>query len=267
MICSIISISYNEKNIASIWSPQNGRSKEFIYIVLKTLYNNLPNKSDFYILPKSSKQQTTITPEVLVPQNYILKTFTSFDPKLPKEIPTLFPRKNNEKSEYNFARSSNFRFKLAQRDRTCVLTDSWEDGLIAAHIIPHEWTSKDKPIDVKDFLSSVEGGIDSLQNGILLDSTAHKLFDKLHWSVVWNGIDGHWEVVSITSQGRQYEGKKLRWPEGKRHDGILWKDLFPPAAAFEFHFKCAIFQHMKSCGIDFQNFNTDYDELVTNLIT
>jgi hypothetical protein len=179
-------------------------------------------------------------------------------------------------SEHTLARSANFRFRLAQRDRTCVLTDSWEDGMVAAHIIPHEWKSKDNstlPESVRDFLTSVEGGIGSFQNGMLLDSTAHNRFDKLHWSVVWKGQPpsggegGDWEVVAITSQGKDYEGKKLRWPEGKRNDGIFWKDLFPPAAAFEFHLKCAIFQHMKGGADEFQNDGPDYDELVTDLLT
>jgi hypothetical protein len=268
----VISIAFNKRQIASIWSPAVGRPKEYVYMVLKTLYANLPNENDFYISPKSVGDGTTSTPMMLTPRHYVLIATVPFIPQLPD---LFFPNREEDMviSDHIFA---DFRFKLAQRDRTCVLTNSWEDGIVAAHIIPHNWISKDNsnlPESVRDFLSSVEGGICSFQNGMLLDSTAHTRFDKLHWSVIWEGElpvgtgNGHWKVVAITSHGREYDGMMLRWPDGTRNDGILWRDLFPPAEAFEFHLKCAIFQHMKGGSEEFDEFDKDYDERVTDLLT
>ncbi|KAI8587442.1 hypothetical protein BDZ88DRAFT_425456 [Geranomyces variabilis] len=173
------------------------------------------------------------------------------------------------------ARSAKFRFRLAQRDRTCVLTTAWEDGVVAAHIIPHEWQSTDMsrlPQHIREVLGGLEGGIGSFENGMLLDSSAHTRFDNGHWGVVWKGNDtpgsdgGVWEVVAITSEGAKYAGKPLRWPEGIRDDGVRWRDLFPPPELLHFHLQCAIFKHCTGRG-DGDDMWEDYDHAATKVLT
>ncbi|KAH9044264.1 hypothetical protein EDB84DRAFT_1470391 [Lactarius hengduanensis] len=82
-------------------------------------------------------------------------------------------------------RSENFRRLVRERDRHCVVTRTRNFrfiGLEAAHIFPVAhldlWRSGSWQQHITDDKYDGETGIHSVQNGILLDSTAHIYFDK-----------------------------------------------------------------------------------------
>ena len=244
----------NEK-LASIYSGENGRSRKIVALFLHILYEI---SDDYNIISVSDKEnnQTDSDNQVLKPAHYYLD-FKGTKPelKLSANMYTLFPSEaeepnlstlslnDNQLGEKKLARSAHFRFRLAQRDRTCVVTNSFKDSLISAHVIPHEWSKNlsNLPDFVRFKLGEIEGGLGALENGLLMDSTVHTLFDKLYWSVVEE--DGKWKIVALSTYGQDYEGLVLRFPEGKRNDEVSWKDLFPPKEFFEFHLRCAVFKH------------------------
>ena len=75
------------------------------------------------------------------------------------------------------SRSKGFSHKDCLRDGQCVISNTMPDYCQAAHIVPHCFKdSTDLPKNVRDILDS--NGINSVQNGLLLDVMNHKKFDS-----------------------------------------------------------------------------------------
>jgi hypothetical protein len=87
-----------------------------------------------------------------------------------------------------------FRNAIRSRDRRCVITgeevlgaqyNDW-DGFEAAHIFPLAYEQHWKNEDYSRWLSIIPdtgGSINSVQNGILLRSDIHQLFDVYKFSI------------------------------------------------------------------------------------
>ena len=69
---------------------------------------------------------------------------------------------------------SKFRQEIVKRDIKCIISGTGELSCEAAHIIPYNNCDNDKKYDIN--------------NGLLLESGIHKLFDKYLWSINGNKV-------------------------------------------------------------------------------
>ncbi len=82
-----------------------------------------------------------------------------------------------------------FRQKIVTRDKYCVITMCHSDMCEACHIIPYSECNECEKYDIN--------------NGLLLESGIHKLFDKYSWSI--NPITQHIEISSTLLNDKSYE--------------------------------------------------------------
>ncbi|KAJ3267826.1 hypothetical protein HK104_005598, partial [Borealophlyctis nickersoniae] len=156
-------------------------------------------------------------------------------------------------------RSAQFKLGLAQRDRACVVTgSSFMEELEGSHVVPFGRGTYVGRLDLlpPTVARSVRdlGGIDSVRNGLLLESNLSSLFDKGAWGIVPDmEKPGHYRAFGITQVALSkrlpdgpLHGHLIHLPEGVRADGGgAWVDYFPPAELFRFHFETSI---LKACG-------------------
>lgn len=92
-----------------------------------------------------------------------------------------------------------FRMKVINRDKYCILSKSHPDMCEACHIIPYSECD--------------EGNIYNINNGILLESGLHKLFDKYEWSINPNKktVELSPKLLNDNSYGliKKYHNKKV----------------------------------------------------------
>ncbi|KFX95140.1 hypothetical protein V490_04004 [Pseudogymnoascus sp. VKM F-3557] len=141
-------------------------------------------------------------------------------------------------------RSEKFRDRVRNRDGGCVVTGRQADarfqGLEAAHIFPiahlelwvaGKWKQQlsDDNVDVSD------SGINSVQNGMLLDTTTHQFFDNYAIAI---DPDNGYRVVSFQNNP-QYQGLTLI-----RRPNVPAK-YQPCRALLKHHFRMAVLLNMK----------------------
>ncbi|KAJ3054768.1 hypothetical protein HK097_000865 [Rhizophlyctis rosea] len=95
------------------------------------------------------------------------------------------------------------------------------------------------------------GGIDSVRNGILLEISLSKSFDRVEWGIVKDSL-GQYRAFAINGDairwrvnGEPLHEHLIRLPEGNTPTGGLWSDYFPPDIFFQFHFVASI---LKFCA-------------------
>ncbi|KAN0127885.1 hypothetical protein V8E53_014332 [Lactarius tabidus] len=139
--------------------------------------------------------------------------------------------------------SENFRRRVRERDRHCVVTGTRNSrfiGLDAAHIFPlaqlELWRSLSWQQHITDDSYDGETGIHSVQNGILLDGTAHIYFDKYLLAI---NPDNDYKVVCFCDQPR-FDGMKMY-----RNPNVDEK-YQPSRALLKHHFRMAVLLNMKA---------------------
>jgi hypothetical protein len=216
-------------------------------------------ETEYTITSVTTKQTLDSTVEFVAPDTYRVLPAGGLRPDLKpsREELYLWPLKIFQ-TQYHLPKDSpemiqsisSFRFKLAMRDRRCVVTGKSNSGLHGAHIIPYEWIyhrNERLPTKIQSTLFRLDGTIDNIQNGMLLKRSLHKSFQMQQWSVVPDGDD--WRIVAMTDfndQDFQFVGKKLKLPDsGVRVDGVDYKEAFVHPEFFAFHLKAAIYRHMR----------------------
>ncbi|KAH9036351.1 hypothetical protein EDB85DRAFT_781078 [Lactarius pseudohatsudake] len=140
-------------------------------------------------------------------------------------------------------RSENFRRLVRERDRHCVVTRTRNFrfiGLEAAHIFPVAhldlWRSGSWQQHITDDKYDGETGIHSVQNGILLDSTAHIYFGKYLLAI---NPDNDYKVVCFCDQPR-FDGMTM-------YRNLDVDEKYQPCPALlKHHFRMAVLLNMKA---------------------
>ncbi|KAI9464035.1 hypothetical protein BJY52DRAFT_882739 [Lactarius psammicola] len=140
-------------------------------------------------------------------------------------------------------RSENFRRRVRERDRQCVVTRARNSrfiGLEAAHIFPVAhldlWRSGSWQQHITDDEYGGETSIHSAQNGILLDAAAHIYFDKYLLAI---NPDNDYKVVCFCDQPR-FDGMAMY-----RNPNVDEK-YQPSRALLKHHFRMAVLVNMKA---------------------
>ncbi|KAF8416262.1 hypothetical protein EV426DRAFT_627516 [Tirmania nivea] len=135
-----------------------------------------------------------------------------------------------------------FRDAVRQRDRRCVITgervvsarNSWT-GFEATHIFPSAYEGYWKEYNFGHWISihpSTGGSINSVQNGLLLDSTIHVLFDTYDVSI-------NPDVVCFDTDRKGIAGKYIEFGNDERR---------PVDQLLRWHFRQAILANMRGAG-------------------
>ncbi|KAI9009407.1 hypothetical protein BC832DRAFT_363447 [Gaertneriomyces semiglobifer] len=150
------------------------------------------------------------------------------------------------------SREANFRDRVVQRDRWCIVTGETEVAdCVAAHVIPYAWKKNNVigllPEDVRLHILELPLDIDSVDNGFFLRKDLHDDFDGGKWAVKV-GDDGIPRFFGLSAKYRQseYHGRALHLPSGTSPSGVDMKSFFPNKLLWDHHFKCAVFGMMKA---------------------
>ncbi|KAF4627753.1 hypothetical protein G7Y89_g10400 [Cudoniella acicularis] len=140
-----------------------------------------------------------------------------------------------------------FRDAIRLRDRRCIITgeeylddDNWR-GFEAAHIFPLAYEQYWTDHNYSRWISIIPdrgGTINSIQNGLLLRSDLHQLFDFYDFSI---NPDDNYKIVCFSRDRKGIAGKYL--------DQRLLDDPQRPAdQLFRWHFRQAVLTNMKGAG-------------------
>ncbi|KAF1808731.1 hypothetical protein P152DRAFT_404785 [Eremomyces bilateralis CBS 781.70] len=147
-------------------------------------------------------------------------------------------------------RAAAFTEAVRSRDRRCVISgaivhtfdgvDFW-DGFEAAHIFPlayeGDWIGHNYGRWIT--IPAAKGGsINSVQNGLLLDSAIHQLFDAYYMSI---NPDDNYKVVVFRPNSRVVGGQNLDPAYFARPDA-------PAASLLRWHFRQAVLANMRGAG-------------------
>jgi hypothetical protein len=139
-----------------------------------------------------------------------------------------------------------FRDAVRERDRRCVITGEealdaeygiWE-GFEAAHIFPlaHEGHWRDH--DYGRWITPSGGSINSVQNGLLLDSTIHALFEGCSVSI---NPDDDYKIVCFRRDRKRIAGRHL--------DRAFLEDPRRPVdQLLRWHFRQAVLANVRAGG-------------------
>ena len=174
-------------------------------------------------------------------------------PSVPGEV----MRTSNERfslralSSSNTPRDVEFRNQVRQRDRRCVITgrinldapaDRWI-GFEAAHIFPLAlddiFTSQGFS-QLITYNNSSGSGINSPQNGILLRSDVHQLWDD--YSIAVNPVDNY-RIQSFSPSAWDYHGRTLEFVCRDPNNSLSVID-----ALLHWHYKQAVLCNMRGEG-------------------
>ncbi|KAI9842802.1 MAG: hypothetical protein M1837_006905 [Sclerophora amabilis] len=150
------------------------------------------------------------------------------------------------------SRDKTFAQQVRKRDKNCVISglenprvdyDLWV-GFEASHVFPLAreslFISENFPECITDKASSRDTGINSCQNGILLSSTIHGLFDSFEISV---NPDDNDTVVCFGIDFCNVDGRKLDPVCRVRNDGKA-----VPDELLRWHFRQAVLANMRGAG-------------------
>ncbi|KAH8654977.1 HNH endonuclease-domain-containing protein [Tricladium varicosporioides] len=210
-------------------------------IVIVTSKFTLQNESDVIVEKDSSPLQ---------PGSYYIHVLAQLEPIEPFQL-------NNELilcralSLQTGTRVQAFRDSVRLRDRRCVITgreyfddNNWR-GFEAAHIFPLAYENHWIEHNYGHWISTppngeeIEGGkINSVQNGILLRSDIHQLFDFYDISI---NPDDNYKVVCFTRDRDGIAGKHL-------DQRLLDHPGRPADQLLRWHFRQAVLTNMKGAG-------------------
>ncbi|KAJ3076497.1 hypothetical protein HDU99_001340 [Rhizoclosmatium hyalinum] len=168
-------------------------------------------------------------------------------------------------------RSSLFRERVIARDNHCAVTRD-HGTLEAAHILAHSWWRdgpnwKDLlPIDLKLIVSSLDGGIDNIRNGILLRRDLASAFDEGKFGFVFR--NGHFYFIAITTEFLAYDGTQMDENLRQRSDGTCWWSMEnrPHSRLVEFHFRNSVFRRMSGSGWMEDEWDSESDGSVDEVV-
>ncbi|KAJ3239164.1 hypothetical protein HDU77_011351 [Chytriomyces hyalinus] len=175
---------------------------------------------------------------------------------------------NSESSK----RSGQFQESLIARDGHCVVTRDY--GVVeAAHILAHSWwgdyaNRRDSlPQDIRQIVSEMNGGINSVENGILLNGTLAKAFDEGKFGFVLR--EGHYYFVAITTDFLHLEGVQVDENLRKRSDDSCWwsEETRPHPRLVEFHFRNSVFKQMRGAASETEDSDSDSDVAADQIAT
>ncbi|OBT38693.1 hypothetical protein VE00_10845 [Pseudogymnoascus sp. WSF 3629] len=202
-------------------------------IVVVTCDFTLRNENDA-IIPKDETQ--------VEPGSYFIEAAEPFE--LNNETPLL-----RTISHATGSRTRAFCDEVRQRDRRCVITkqealgayrDNWH-GFEASHIFPIAYEGYWESNNFSRWVSSIPergGSINSVQNGILLRSDIHQLFDCYDLAI---NPDDHYKVVFFSEDSYNLAGTHL--------DRRLLDDPQRPVdQLLRWHFRQAVLVNMKGAG-------------------
>ncbi|KAJ3381570.1 hypothetical protein HDU80_001810 [Chytriomyces hyalinus] len=161
-------------------------------------------------------------------------------------------------------RSGQFRESIIARDGHCVVTRDY--GVVeAAHILAHSWwgdyaNRRDSlPQDIRQIVSEMNGNINSVENGILLNGTLAKAFDEGKFGFVLR--EGHYYFVAITTDFLDLDGVQVDENLRKRSDGSCWwsEETRPHPRLVEFHFRNSVFKQMRGAASETEDSDSDSD--------
>ncbi|KAJ3193206.1 hypothetical protein HDU82_002892 [Entophlyctis luteolus] len=161
-------------------------------------------------------------------------------------------------------RSTKFREIILTRDNHCVVTRDY-GSVEAAHILAHSWWNdvpgrRDKlPVEIRNIILSLDGGIDNVSNGILLTPTLACAFDEGKFSFEFR--DGHFYVIAITTEFLKLDGTPMDENLRERSDGTCWWSVEnqPDSRLVDFHFRNSVFKHMKGSAWTEEDSDSEYD--------
>ncbi|KAJ3221708.1 hypothetical protein HDU78_000342, partial [Chytriomyces hyalinus] len=168
--------------------------------------------------------------------------------------------------------SGQFRESIIARDGHCVVTRDY--GIVeAAHILAHSWwgdyaNRRDSlPQDIRQIVSEMNGGINSVENGILLNGTLAKAFDEGKFGFVLR--EGHYYFVAITTDFLHLEGVQVDENLRKRSDGSCWwsEETRPHPRLVEFHFRNSVFKQMRGAASETEDSDSDSDVAADQIAT
>ena len=163
-----------------------------------------------------------------------------------------------------FGRDATFEKRIVQRDQHCIITRQYR-SLKASHIVAHAWwmdhpDRKERlPEDIKKIIRSLDGGIDHITNGILLDGSISDAFDRGDFSFQF--VDGHYYVVSITPDYDSIDGVQVDECVRNRWDGTVWwcPENRPNPYLMAFHLRNSVFAHCRGAA-GYDEFDTEDDK-------
>ncbi|RPB01506.1 hypothetical protein L873DRAFT_1834568 [Choiromyces venosus 120613-1] len=144
-------------------------------------------------------------------------------------------------------RTASFRDEVRERDGACVFTGlrsgRWF-GLQAAHIFPLAYEGYWNDHDYGRWITLLparesDGLINSVQNGILLNSIMHQYFDSYHLTI---NPDDNYKIVSFAEDSLQHN------IAGQLHQSFLDNPLRPVDQLLRWHFRQAVLTNMKGAG-------------------
>ncbi|KAI8997927.1 hypothetical protein BC832DRAFT_566868 [Gaertneriomyces semiglobifer] len=238
---------YNETNnfLSKIPSLQGGRPLNEVLLVLSICCSPFPpNFLGGYVLVERTKLKSNrqgINPDPVLPGSYTVQRLSSDIPVLNKRhsslhliptsadtppTPTNASRKMGDVSDLGeqltaLLQSANFKLGLAQRDRACVVTQTaFMEDLEGSYVVPFAWGKHEGllellPDEVVSRCVRDIGGIDTVRNGILIETGLLGLFDRGALGIVAEGDQfqpGHYRAFGIN-----HRGVTKQLPDGPLH--------------------------------------------------
>ncbi|KAJ3378079.1 hypothetical protein HDU84_007968 [Entophlyctis sp. JEL0112] len=147
-------------------------------------------------------------------------------------------------------RTNLFEKEIIARDNHCVITKEYVSTQ-AAHILSQSWwrdfeNRKDLlPQSIRDTVSELRGGVNSVRNGILLRTDLAAAFDRGYFSFKF--YNDHFYFIAITTEYECFDGCQLDENLRIRWNNSSWwsPETRPSKSLVEFHFRNSVFQHMK----------------------
>ncbi|KAK9349703.1 HNH endonuclease-domain-containing protein [Lipomyces doorenjongii] len=150
-------------------------------------------------------------------------------------------------------RNETFRNEVRERDGKCVITgrlnkgayrNDWT-GFEAAHVfsLSHGQLFKESGFSrwITNRVSETDLGINSCQNGLLMLSSVHQLFDSFLFSI---NPDDNYRIVSFDDDSLEVDGRILDATCRRKRSVLRW------------HFRQAVFANMRGAGEPI--FETDF---------
>jgi hypothetical protein len=115
------------------------------------------------------------------------------------------------------------------------------------------------PEDIKKILRSLDGGIDHITNGILLDAPISDAFDR--GDVSFQFVNRHYYVVSIIPEYDSIDGLQEDECLRSRWDGTIWwsPENRPNPFLMAFHLRNSVFAHCRGAA-GYDGFDTENDK-------
>ncbi|KAJ3187663.1 hypothetical protein HDU85_006055 [Gaertneriomyces sp. JEL0708] len=280
----------NDEPFAHIPTPREGRPAAEVGIFLSILTSGalVPTENAF-LFPAGGRKGgdedgISLTGDQLVTPGsyYVVGGMTELCPAgaTPRLFPPLTPsagRSGSSSSSHlrsrsstptpqpqdDLAREAGFRDNCIQRDRFCVVTGTANLSMcVGCRIVPFAWKKNRMisllPVEIREHIQELPNGVDDVGNGFLARDDLYNAFDKGYWSVkVSDGVPCFFGIITAYRSSALH-GRPLYLPQGQTPtvcekgipSGRHFFEDFPSRTLWGFHFRCAVFAHMKASGED-----------------